>query len=195
VERGTGKGYTWVWRTPKQKWDSKMIEPEKLGKDISIMIWGAIWLGSRSDLVVMERDEDAPRGGYTARSYLKVLEDQIPRIYEPNLIFMKDGARIHTAELIKNWLEENNISTLPWPAYSPDLNPIENLWAILKALLIKKHPELLDMGASQVAINQFAQAINEAWHSIPQEIIDNLIKSMDSRVNHCLIAEGWQTRY
>ena len=51
------------------------------------------------------------------------------------------------------------------------------------------------MGAGQAAMRAFAAAIEAIWWSIDQDIIDDLIKSMDSRVNHVLAAEGWQTKY
>ena len=73
MERGKGKKQEWVFRTPRQKWDKEMIQPVKKGKDISVMVWAAFSgaLG-RSDLILMERDPDAPKGGYSAQSYLKV---------------------------------------------------------------------------------------------------------------------------
>ena len=57
----------------------------------------------RSDLVVMARDADARRGGYSSRSYAEVLDDQMPRCWEPGLIFMQDNASIHTAHIIRDW--------------------------------------------------------------------------------------------
>ena len=74
-----------------------MIDTFKKGKDISVMIWGAIWVGHHSDIVIMNRDEDAPRGGYSANSYLEVLQDQLPRCWQPGMVFMQDNARIYTA--------------------------------------------------------------------------------------------------
>jgi hypothetical protein len=47
------------------------------------MIWGAVWISGRSELFIMERDETSKRGGYSARSYLQVLEDQLPIIWSP----------------------------------------------------------------------------------------------------------------
>ena len=54
----------------------------------------------------MERDPDAPKGGYSAQSYLKVLEDQLPRIWEPGLLYMQDNAPIHKAKLLLNSCEK-----------------------------------------------------------------------------------------
>ena len=48
------------------------------GKDLSIMIWAAIWLEDRSNIEFIHRDEDSPREGYSAKSYLKVLNEQAP---------------------------------------------------------------------------------------------------------------------
>ena len=79
-----------------------MISTYKKGKDISVMIWGAIWIGERLDVVLLERDPDAPHRGYSAISYLDILDEQLPTIYEPGMIFMQDNAPIHTARLIKN---------------------------------------------------------------------------------------------
>jgi hypothetical protein len=81
------------------------------GKDISIMIWGAIYLGGRSDLFLMERDPESKRQGYSANNYLAVLKDQIPRIWQPGLIFVQNNAPIHTAGKIKKWLENKGITT------------------------------------------------------------------------------------
>jgi hypothetical protein len=80
VERGRGKDQIWCFRDPQGKWLPQNIQPKSTGKDLSIMV-SACFSGKsgRCDLQVMERDEDAPRGGYSARSYIKVLEEVIPQ--------------------------------------------------------------------------------------------------------------------
>ncbi len=64
------------------------------------MVWGAIWHGGRSDLVIMERDEESKREGYSANSYIIVLDENMPNCFNPDISFMQNNARIHTAKKI-----------------------------------------------------------------------------------------------
>ena len=195
VERGKGAQREWVFRSPSQKWDKDKVQTYKKGKDISIMVWRAIWKGGRSDLVIMARDESSAGNGYTANSYLDVLEEQIPICYQPGRTFMHDNARIHTAKKIQTWLEDNGIAVLDWPPYSPDMNPIEHVWAKLKELVHEMHPELMHMGKSEEDQLALSRAIIEAWEAIPQSYIDKLIEGMERRVQTLKTAKGWHTKY
>jgi hypothetical protein len=65
-----------------------MVDMYPRGKDIRVMVWGIIWVGGRSDLFIMNRDELLKKIGYSARSYLEVLNDQLPIIFSPGMIFM-----------------------------------------------------------------------------------------------------------
>ena len=112
VERGAGAQRTWAFRTPQQKWSKEFIDTYKKGHDISVMVWGAIWVGGRSEIFIMNRDEDAPHQGYTKYSYLEVLNDQLPTIFNPGMLFMQDNAPIHTAHLVTKWFENNAIPVI-----------------------------------------------------------------------------------
>ena len=55
-----------------------------------------------------------------------------------NFIFQDDNARCHESKKVNEWFQQRNINTLQWPSQSPDLNPIENLWAVFKKKIVKK---------------------------------------------------------
>lgn len=102
---------------------------------------------------------------------------------------MQDNVSIHTAKKVKKWFEDEEVELLEWPPYSSDLNPIEHLWAQLKQWINEHYPELRTMGKSEKDYQRLFQAIREGWDDIGQEVVVNLIKSMDTRVNTVLNAK------
>ena len=54
-------------------------------------------------------------------------------------IFQQDNAPVHTSKLLKTFFKENDFELLPWPANSPDLNPIENIWGYISLELSKRN--------------------------------------------------------
>ena len=91
------------------------------------MFWAAFGFGIRSDLVVCKGDPNAPHRGFTARKYRDVLDEYLGTVLDFDSIFIQDNASIHTAHLVREWLDSNSIQVIDWPPYSPDLNPIENV--------------------------------------------------------------------
>ncbi|KKK19219.1 hypothetical protein ARAM_007666 [Aspergillus rambellii] len=71
------------------------------------MVWAAFWGSNRSELVHLEQDFEAKKHGYSAASYLALLEENLPTIYDPSLIFMQDNAPIYTARKVKEWFNNN----------------------------------------------------------------------------------------
>jgi transposase len=71
---------------------------------------------------------------------------------------------------------------MDWPPFSLDLNPIENLWTIMKARIYELHPELLTADDSEEALWAVIRAAQEAWHTIDDDILYNLSVTMPHRV-------------
>jgi hypothetical protein len=162
---------------------------------ISIMVWGAIWKGGRSHLVIMERDEEAPRNGYSARSYRTALKEGLLPYYQPWMRFMQDNAPIHKEEATMAWFLQHGIELLDWPPHSPDLNPIEHVWKALKQMITKMHPEIRYLKKNQAHIQKLKEWMVEAWYAIEQGHIDNLIDSWPRRLRECIRAKGYYTHY
>ncbi len=128
--------------------------------------------------MAMDGDPDSKKGGVTARVYKAVLEKELPPLMQENSIFMHDNASIHTEKNVKKWLREKNYEVMVWPPYSPDLNPIENLWFLLKDEIYKSHPELMTMGETNEALEALIAAAQASWQRISQDVLNKLCDSM-----------------
>ncbi|KAG0645718.1 Transposable element Barney transposase [Hyphodiscus hymeniophilus] len=136
----------------------------------------------------MDRDFEAKKNGYSASSYIEVLDAILPGYYQEDLYFIQDNALIYTANRVKKWFEDNRIDTSNWPPYSPDLNPIEYAWKKLKEVWDAK-------GDSEAELRKMEEALKKAWHLIPTSFFESLIESMERRVQAVIKADGWHTKY
>ncbi|KAK4243165.1 DDE superfamily endonuclease-domain-containing protein [Corynascus novoguineensis] len=153
----------WVFRAPKHKYDKELINIQAHVKaEITIMVWGMIWKGGRSLLVIMTRDHDAPRNGYTASSYIWALEEGLEPYYRPGTFFLQDNAKIHVASKTKDWLESRGIWVVDHPPHSPDLNPIEHVWKKMKEILCRDFPELHFLERNDANIAKVSEALKVA---------------------------------
>jgi transposase len=74
------------------------------------------------------------------------------------------------------------IRAMEWPLYSLDLNPIENLWALIKAEIYRLHPELEYAVNNDDTLDALIRAAQEAWRSIDNGILYRLATTMENRV-------------
>jgi transposase len=84
---------------------------------------------------------------------------------------------------------------MDWPPYSPDLNLIKNLWAIIKAEIYQLHLELQFMADIEETLRLLIEAAKEAWHEIKDRVLYNLSITMYRRVEAVIAADGWYTKY
>ncbi len=104
---------------------------------------------------------------------------------DADFIFQQDLAPAHTAKGTKSWFNDHGVTVLDWPANSPDLNPIENLWGIVKRKMRDTRPNNAD---------ELKAAIKETWASIPPQQCHKLITSIPRRIEAVIKAKGAPTK-
>ena len=122
-------------------------------------------------------------GQITASNYMDILGSQVHRLVQvlfPNndAVFQDNDSPIHTARSVQSWLEEHEdaLQHLLWPAQSPNLNIIKPLWSVLESKVRSRFPP------------STLKQLEEEWHSIPLENIQNLPESVPRRIQAVLQA-------
>ena len=187
----------WVFRKPGEQWRADCVDGTTRRSGASVMAWAAIYGRSSTEICFMERDPNARRNGYSAESYKAMIEEQLPQIYEPGFLFQQDNAPIHTAHIVTEWLTNNGVAYIDdWPPYSPDLNPIENVWAELRDLLLNYTNDLGDLvGEGETQEEHVQWALDQAWNDLEESYIEACTTSFLRRLDAVIDAKGWYTKY
>lgn len=110
------------------------IGKPKLGP--AIMVWGGISSKGKTDLQIIKGTIDSAK----YQQILATAQPSIQKLFPKGSIFQQDGASCHTSKSTKLWFGRSKWKVSDWPAQSPDLNPIKNVWGLMKKEVEKKRP-------------------------------------------------------
>ena len=184
--------------------DDKHFEPRSKYGGKSCEVWGCITYWGKPNLIFIERpivtasDGNRYKMKFKAADYRdNILKKAIPKlaaIFQENEVddwrFQQDGDSKHTSKLVQEWLKQNCpnfIDKESWPANSPDLNIIENVWALMDAELAKRNIR---------TYRGLKAAIRKIWsEKVTVEYIRSLYDSVPRRFQAVIDADGYPTKY
>ena len=84
------------------------------------------------------------------------------------------------------WLSQRNIKLLPWPAQSPDISPIENIWDVIQ----RQINERMNLPSN---LEELKLVVLEEWEMIPEQTLKHLIEGMPRKITAVRLVKGYQT--
>ena len=187
INRFGSDGRKWVWKKPRECLSDRTVNTTLKFGGGSIMIWGCMTWEGVGYLCKID-------GKMDQHLYCQILEDDLQATlehygWEPeDVIFQQDNDPKHTSKMAREWFQDHGISVLPWPAQSPDLNPIEHLWSILKR-------KLAEYEEAPAGIIELWERVQVEWEKIGVESCQRLIESMPRRMEAVIKAKGGYTKY
>ena len=172
-----------VWRQRNTAYSQRHIQETVPFNGGSIMVWGYVSHDYKPDLVTGQ-------GTLTEQKYQTDIRENAviphfdvhPLLTRP--VFVIDNARPHRSRAVIACLRQNASSTLPWPARSPDLNPLEHLWDILGWKIRQITP-------SVKTLFELEAALHRKWQQIPQQRIQRLVQGIRRRLATIAVQAGY----
>lgn len=187
--KSSQKGRLHLWRKNNTRWCDKNIIPNTESGRITINMWGWMSAAGPGELAFIP-----PRAN--SSTYVEVLDSimlpTVRNIYPADELaqfpFVQDNCPIHRASTVREWFHNHpEVIVIPWPARSPDLNPIENLWG----LMVQRWDSRNERSTEQLKTHCM-----EVWESFRgSEICGNMVGSMRKRLLDCIENNGGYTKY
>jgi len=153
----------------------------------AVMMWAAFAANGVGRVRFLDKGETC-----NSAWYLKVLNQQVR--WSARSLFggdafclQDDGAPCHRSKIVKDFIRQQGWTTLDWPPQSPDLNPIENLWSLLKRRVWNHNFN---------STTELKARIISVWNNgLEKELLEKLVLSMTDRLHAVIKARGGPTQY
>jgi len=190
-EIGEDNRSCYVTRTSKEEFHPDCLQPTFKSGRTKVGAWGCFMGPEKGPIVILPQGTRLNRQEYTDQIFIPHFLPfylEMRRKYGHGVQLQEDGASYHhngwLGKLKRAWL----IRSIIWPAQSPDLSPIENLWAWMKDRIGERRHRIKN-------IIQMSVAIREAWDEITPEVLMKLVDSMPKRMDLLQASKGGPIKY
>lgn len=149
-------------------------QKRKQGGGGKMMFWGCITYHGVGDACRLPE-------GLDSELYVKILRDYVfasrdyYKLDPAKFMFQQDNSRVHTANIVQKYFRKSKMTVLEWPVNSPDLNPIETVWAYIRRELDQYETDPKDL-------DDLWKRVNFIWGKIPTQFLHNLYEGMPRRM-------------
>lgn len=187
IFQSSKKGKIKVYRPNNARFDPRYVNHFRAAGHFSVNVWG--WFSSRGMGVAWRI-----HGRFVGQTYVDILDNvmlpSVQHLYPENdFIYQQDNCPIHTSNIAMQWFQNNNIELLQWPSYSPDANPLENVWGLMTKKLYQRN--FMPRNAEDLW-----NSIEEVWEELSQR--DDFLApfmQINRRLQAIIDADGHMTRY
>jgi hypothetical protein len=176
-----------VWKHQGEGFNKRTTQATVKHGGGNIMVWGCFaWSGTGMLLEI--------EGKMNSDQYMDILEEGVEASFEKlgikegNRIFQQDNDPKHTSKKLQKYFKTQDYDVLDWPAQSPDLNPIENLWFQVKKAIHTRSNK-------PKGVFELWDCLKEEWAKVTPEQCQKLVESMPKRCAEVIKAKGGHTKY
>jgi hypothetical protein len=180
-------GRQWAWKRDTDPLLARHVKQTVKFGGGGLIIWGCMTWQGVGEMCKLD-------AGMDQELYLAILKGELVdtikkyHLTPARLYFQHDNASVHTAKAVTEYLDSRPFEVIVWPAQSPDLNPIEHLWAHIKT-------QLNCYDTPPAGISELWERVQDEWLKISAATCRKLIESMPDRVEAVRKAKGMWTRY
>lgn len=188
IDRFGSDGKMYAWKRDSEPLLTRHVQQTVKHGGGNIKLWSCISWSGVGYIVKID-------GNMTKELYKSILEEDLLesiKFFEMDLrktVFQHDNDPKHTADFVTKWLQKQKFEVMDWPSQSPDLNPIENMWALLKRRLFRNYER------PPKGMAEHWERIYETWYKITKEECRKCIESMHNRCQQIIKAKGRWIKY
>ncbi|MDO9333806.1 MAG: IS630 family transposase [Dehalococcoidales bacterium] len=178
-----GRTKVWVQRPPGTAFDDEYMT-NRMPHSERVSLWGCFCARGVGQAEIFV-------GAFDAARYVDILQHNLIQTalhFYPReqWFFQQDNAPQHTSRAARSWFHNHGVTLLDFPPYSPDLNPIENLWSIVKMRVEKRLARTTD---------ELERILKEEWEALDENLLRTLAHSMPARCAAVIANNGHKAAY